>query len=215
MKPKILKKYFEKFKIFHQDFNKMENSNILADYVVEDDLDIDEFNFDDFKTIDDVQKISKRKIKWNFGDLVSFSSYRDTWTYIIGKEGKLVSNNYGGSGYLTIPYEISKYLDNVMFKYKNMDSLEFIDIRNDDKWIQEHFGILDPKNKYTYDAFEDALIININQQNSKCFAINTKNQKKWIAFDNCRNNYKNSLDQLSYKMIREYFGVFNNTDLFY
>ena len=58
MKPKILKKYFEKFKIFHQDFNKMENSNILADYVVEDDLDIDEFNFDDFKTIDDVQKIS-------------------------------------------------------------------------------------------------------------------------------------------------------------
>ena len=52
--------------------------------------------------------MSKYVNKYNFGDLVAFSDYRDTGTYIIGKDGVLIPNpDYSNSGYLTIPYEIT------------------------------------------------------------------------------------------------------------
>ena len=41
----LLEKYFENIKDFHKMYNKMEDENIFANYVIEDDLDYDEFNF--------------------------------------------------------------------------------------------------------------------------------------------------------------------------
>ena len=77
----------------------------------------------------------KLDIKYNFGDLVAFSDYRDTGTYIIGKDGKLIANpDYSGAGYLTIPYEITQYLDNAVEKYSDHE-VNCIDLRFDDKFI--------------------------------------------------------------------------------
>ena len=214
----LLEKYFENIKDFHKMYNKMEDENILANYVIEDDLDYVEFNYDDFLTIEDVQKICKWKINWNFGDLVSFSSYRDTWTYIIGKEGKLIDNGCydGGAGYLTIPYQITKYLKDAKRKYNNLDHILFIDLRYDDEWIENYIGKLDSNwnLKYTWGSYDNELIININDFN-KCnsYIIDEKNQEKWMEFIKC----KNSLNDECIDIIKKYFGVidYNNIKEFY
>ena len=214
----LLEKYFENIKDFHKMYNKMEDENIFANYVIEDDLDYDEFNYDDFLTIEDVQKICKWKINWNFGDLVSFSSYRDTWTYIIGKEGKLIDNGCydGGAGYLTIPYQITKYLKDAKRKYNNLDHILFIDLRYDDEWIENYIGKLDSNwnLKYTWGSYDNELIININDFN-KCnnYTIDEKNQEKWMEFKKC----KNSLNDECIDIIKKYFGVidYNNIKEFY
>ena len=213
MTNKLLIKYLEKLKLFHKLYKKIEDSNIIADYVIEDDLDIDEVSYEQFKSIEDVQNICKWKIKWNFGDLVSFSSYRDTWTYIIGKEGKLIGNpNYdGGAGYLAIPYEITKYLKNVKKKYKNLEHIMYFDLRFDDIFIKNYIGILDSNWNltYTFCEIESCLIINFNKNNSKEFDINLKNQQKWIEFKRCKNNL---LDEL-YVNVKEYLGVIDYDDI--
>tara|TARA_B100001093_G_C26838345_1_gene1019405 strand:- start:2245 stop:3003 length:759 start_codon:yes stop_codon:yes gene_type:complete len=112
----------------------MENSNIKADYVFYCDSDIESNN------VNNISQLSEFVYKYNFGDLVAFSDYRDTDTYIIGKEGELVRNpDYSDSGYLTIPYEITKYLDNAVEKYSNVEAM-YIDLRYDDKFILENIN---------------------------------------------------------------------------
>ena len=112
----------------------MENSDVKADYVYYCDADIES---DD---INNISQLSDHVKKYNFGDLVSFSEYRDTNTYIIGKEGNLVPNpDYSDSGYLTIPYEITQHLNNAVEKYSNVNPM-FIDLRYDDKFILENIN---------------------------------------------------------------------------
>lgn len=118
----------------------MENSNIKADYVWY----IDEiFEYDEYSKFENISDLIHynlppnitRNIKYNFGDLVAFSDYRDTGTYIIGKDGKLIANpDYSAAGYLTIPYEITQYLDNAVEKYSDIE-VNYIDLRFDDKFI--------------------------------------------------------------------------------
>ena len=51
------------------------------------------------------------------------------------KNGELVNNlDYSNSGYLTIPYEITQYLDNAVNKYQGVDPI-YINLRYDDKFI--------------------------------------------------------------------------------
>ncbi len=112
----------------------MEDSNIKADYVYycEDDLDTD--------NISNISQLSDYVKKYNFGDLVAFSDYRDTGTFIIGKNGELIDNpDYSGSGYLTIPFEITQHLNNAIEKYSNVEAM-FIDLRHDDKFILDNIN---------------------------------------------------------------------------
>ena len=112
----------------------MENSNIKAEYVFYCDAEIE------LEDINNISQMSDHVKKYNYGDLVAFSDYRDTETCIIGKEGNLIPNpDYSGSGYLTIPYEITKYLDNAVEKYSNVDA-SYIDLRHDDKFILENIN---------------------------------------------------------------------------
>jgi len=144
---------------------QMEDSSIIACYVYEDELDFDEYK--EFTNISDVENFSNKKIKWNFGDLVSFREYRDTGTYIIGKEGKLVDNpDYTDSGYLTIPYEITQYLDDATIKYKSIEP-SYIDIRHDDNYIKNNIGIVDKKwnFKYVYSEYEGLSVEFPNKKN--------------------------------------------------
>lgn len=112
----------------------MEDSNIKAEYVYYCDANIDPV---DVYNISDLSEYVK---DYNFGDLVAFSDYRDTATFFIGKEGKLIHNpDYSYSGYLTVPYEITQYLDNAVNKYKDLDPM-FIDLRYDDKFVLENIN---------------------------------------------------------------------------
>ena len=109
----------------------MEDSNILAKYVYE---------CENIKKAENIKNISELNIlDYNYGDLVSFSEYRDIKTFIIGKNGDLIKNNdIRGSGYLSIPFEITQYLDDALTKYSNSDLIiSDIELRHDDKFIQE------------------------------------------------------------------------------
>ena len=112
----------------------MENCNIKADYVYYYEADLDTSN------INNISQLSNYVYSYNFGDLVAFSEYRDTDTYIIGKNGELISNpDYSASGYLTIPYEITQYLNNAVEKYSDVEPM-YIDLRYDDKFILDNIN---------------------------------------------------------------------------
>jgi len=79
---------------------------------------------------------------YNFGDLISLYYYRGAPTHIIGKEGKLIKNpDYSQMGYLSIPFEITKYLDNATYKFKNIYYND-IDLRLNDKYVINKIGII-------------------------------------------------------------------------
>lgn len=115
----------------------MEDSNIKAEYVYYCE---DSKFYENEQNITNVSQLSDYVKNYNFGDLVAFSDYRDTGTYIIGKDGELVDNpDYSSSGYLTIPYEITQYLDDAVNKYQEVDPM-YIDLRYDDKFIIENIN---------------------------------------------------------------------------
>ena len=90
----------------------MENSTIKAKY-----LNWNNNNDNEIEKYHD--NITNYVKDYNYGDLIAFSSYRDTGTYIVGKDGNLIGNpDYTDSGYLTIPYEITQYLDDALNKYE-------------------------------------------------------------------------------------------------
>ena len=121
----------------------MENSNIKAKivyYMKNPDLNISNVE-NIFQLSKYLEKTDIRKKGWLFGDLVIFDDYRATGTYIIGKEGKLVENPDNSlSGYLTIPYEITQYLDNAVEKYSGFFDLNDIELRYDDKFIRDNIN---------------------------------------------------------------------------
>ena len=162
----------------------MENSSIKADYVYycED--------YIDSSKIDNISQLSKYVKKYNYGDLVAFSDYRDTDTFIIGKEGKLVYNpDYSGSGYLTIPYEITQYLDDATLKYSETEAM-FIDLRYDDKLILEKINLKNnklPKDwKYTYYTIEKEIQVEFPDKQHSFDVNNTSAYqiKKWYKESN-------------------------------
>ena len=65
----------------------MEDSNFNADYAYYCEADIDTSNIENIYQLNEKLKNKKHKqVKdYNFGDLVSFSEYRNTNTFIIGK----------------------------------------------------------------------------------------------------------------------------------
>jgi len=170
----------------------MEDSNIKAkyhkvykyiNYYEDEDEDEDEdcesYNLN---KCNNISKLSKYVKDYNFGDLVTFSDYRDTCTYIIGKKGKLIHNPmYGNSGYLDIPYEITQYLDNAIEKYSEIET-DSIELRYDDKFIAENINtksckILETWNwKLTWGGGE--LGVHFSDDKSHNFDLETTNAYK-------------------------------------
>lgn len=209
----ILEEYFNRLKKYHNNYQKIEDSSKLSKYLIEEDL-YDSDN-DDFKTVDDIQKILGLEIKWKFGDLVSFSSYRDTWTYIVGKEGKLFRNPPydGGAGYLCIPYDITKYLKNSKYKYSCIDVL-YMDMRHDDKFIIDNIGIIDSnlnlKFRVCFHDESDVTIISPNGDEST-FLVDFTNQIKWQEFIKCKNKITESEDSLI--VVKSFMGTIDVNDI--
>ena len=138
-----------------------EDSNTGPRYIYLEGRTLEEDPDVDFENLHNISQLSNYVEDYNFGDLVVTSDFRDTGTYIIGKDGRLVGNpDYSNSGYLTIPYEITKYLNNAIKKYGGYP-ISHIDLRYDDKFILENINTNDckvPKNwKYTLSG--DVLIV--------------------------------------------------------
>ena len=89
-------------------------------------------------------KAADLEIPTKFGDVVAFSPYRDTKTYIVDINGNLIPNpDFSGSGYLTIPLEVTKYMRNATKFYQNVLILRDnsnIYVRHDDLFIAKAYG---------------------------------------------------------------------------
>ncbi len=158
----------------------MENSNLKAKYVIWEDLQPIE------KNLNNINQIST-DIAYNYGDLISFCQYSDTYTYIIGKNGDLTINpDKLGIGLLSIPFEITQHLLNATEKYMH-DKIfvNDVDLRYDDEFIL---------NK-----------INLNQcLFLKTSKINYDGENINIEFENGK-KYKYSKEQFSSNLLRKSF----------
>ena len=167
----------------------MEDSTIKAKYIYYDDT-IKTEDFSTFRNIADLFRFINKNLEYNYGDLVAFSKYRDTETYIIGKEGKLVKNpDYSEAGYLTIPYEITNSLDNALEKYSEIE-IQYIDLRFDDTFIKENLNtksckILEKWNwKFSYNYETQELYIDFPNDTKNVFKINKTSSNKILKWYN-------------------------------
>ena len=89
----------------------------------------------DYDHITNVSQLYDCISGYQYGDLISFEDYRDVGTCIIGKNGCLIPNkDTCGCGYLSIPYKITKHLDDAVSLYSDIQARD-ISIRFDDKFI--------------------------------------------------------------------------------
>ena len=98
----------------------MENSDIRAKYVLK--------TYSGLEDIENISEISDLVKDYKFGDLVKFGI-----TYAIGKDGNLISCTDSNLN-ISIPYQITGYLDDAINKYSEID-VTFIQLRHDDKFI--------------------------------------------------------------------------------
>ena len=163
----------------------MEDSKIRAGCVYNCDAEIDTSKI----KIKNISDLSDYVTKYDYGDIVKLSDYRDTETYFIGKKGKLIGNpDYSGSGYLSVPYKITQYLDDALFKYEFAYGITHIDLRYDDKFIKENINTNDCKIlkswnlKLTY-YYSDILIVKLPNGMKRQFKVNNTDAlkiKKWV-----------------------------------
>ena len=161
----------------------MEDSKIRAGCVYNCEAEIDT------NKIKNIKDLSDYVTKYDYGDIVKFSDYRDTGTYFIGKKGKLIGNpDYSGSGYLSVPYKITQYLDDALFKYEFAYGITHIDLRYDDKFIKENINTNDCKIlkswnlKLTY-YYSNKLIVKLPNGMKRQFNVNNTDAykiKEWI-----------------------------------
>ena len=82
------------------------------------------------------------------GDAIKYSSYRDTETRFLGWNGELIENpDLSGSGYLTIPLEVTKHFKNAVKYYRNIlrgDTISIV-LRRSDEWVVKKYGRRLPK----------------------------------------------------------------------
>lgn len=121
-----------------------------------------------------------KNLKLKFGDIVSFSAYRDTESYIVGKNKVPIENpDFLGLGYLTIPIEITKHLKNAYKHYQQIIEQRpciTIQLYGNDIYLSKKYGAefpkgwivtIEPGNKETY------LHINFGNNRMETFNQNT------------------------------------------
>ena len=163
----------------------MEDSSGKAQYVYYCEEYLEEEEKDKIKNISD---LSDHVTHYKYGDLVSFSDYRDTETYIIGKKGKLIPNpDNASAGYLSIPYQITQYLDDAVSMYGHSDlSVNDIDLRYNDKFILDKINTKKCKilKKWNWKLSwcVDYLFVKFPNGKSHDFDIDNTNAEKILAW---------------------------------
>ena len=182
---KMIKRYLseEELKIWNNQniSNEIEDSNIKAECIIWDDIE-DMYKYKNISDLEGYMKVKKIN-SYNFGDLVSFSTYRDTGTMFIGKNGNLINKkDYTNAGYLTIPYEITQYLKNATHKYKDIE-YNYIDLRHDDVLLETKIGKnLNSEFKYFYDPYEDKIWVDYPNKSQGEFDLNSTNKQDIESF---------------------------------
>jgi hypothetical protein len=96
---------------------------------------------------------------YNFGDIIISSYYKFFDSYIIGKNGELIKNpDNSKSGYLSIPFEITQYMDDAVEFYENIDYND-IDLSSDDGFILRNIGRLPKSYKINYTPYISLITI--------------------------------------------------------
>jgi len=196
----------------------MENSNLKAKYVYYCDENLD---YDDIKKIKNISDLSNHVTEYNYGDLVAFSDYRDTCTCIIGKKGKLISNpDNSGSGYLSIPFSITKYLKDAVSMYGHQDlCVNDIDLRFNDKFILENINTKKCKilKKWNWKIAwcQTELFVKFPNGKSNSFNIKETNSEKILEWfkssekEQTKFRVKINLENEDLKKFKEKFGKDN------
>jgi hypothetical protein len=85
-----------------------------------------------------------------FGDIIISSYCKFFDSYIIGRNGELIKNpDNSKNGYLSIPIEITQYMDDATEYYENIDYND-IDLRYNDGFILRNIGKLPKSYKINY-----------------------------------------------------------------
>jgi len=163
----------------------MENCNEKAVYVYYCEQYLEDEEKEKIKNISD---LSDHVTHYKYGDLVAFSEYRDTETYIIGKKGKLIPNpDNASAGYLSIPYQITQYLDDAVSMYGHSDlCVNDIDLRYNDKFILNNINTKKCKilKKWNWKLSwcVDYLYVKFPNGKSNDFDISDTNSEKILAW---------------------------------
>lgn len=165
---------YDKFYVEHKDFNELYmmdegqietallEEKVTCEHVIIRGISMDKIyvlkQIIDSRTCKDHKNllIQKRKAEiheqidqdnWEFGNIINDpDGCRYAEAIIVGYDMKAVLNpDFSGSGYLTIPIEITQYLDNAYEFYKNV--IQYPDIssvtiqfKHNDKYVIEKFG---------------------------------------------------------------------------
>lgn len=113
---------------------------------------------------------------YEIGDLVMFDTYRESDTLIVSKDGKLVKNpDYSDAGYLSIPIEVTQYIDDPIKKYSesyDIGYMPILELAQDHKFILNKIGKISKSYNckiFIQDVDQIEIIVN---GNSKIFDIN-------------------------------------------
>ena len=107
-----------------------------------------------------------------FGDIiVDDSGYRYDGAYFIGKNGEHIINpDNSKTCHLSIPYDITQYLQDASNKYKYISYLD-IELRYDDKLIVKTIGQIDESLGFKYFYSPEEMMITIKFPNNKYMYI--------------------------------------------
>ena len=102
-----------------------------------------------------------------FGDIiVDDSGYRYDGAYFIGKNGEHIINpDNTKTCHLSIPYDITQYLEDALNKYKYISYYD-IELRYDDKFIVDSIGHMDESMSFNYFYTPDEMMISIKYPNN-------------------------------------------------
>jgi len=152
-------------------------------------FDIDEI-IDKIKSMKDLKKYNLYDGPYEFGDIVRLNEYRDTGTFFVGEKGELIENpDNSGSGYLTVPLEITKHFDDAIKKFE-IDYLEIndIELKYNDKLILDKINTKNCKIKendnfilsyYFYDNTLEVIFPNGNHNRFDINELTANKIKKW------------------------------------
>ncbi|CAF1338231.1 unnamed protein product [Adineta ricciae] len=126
----------------------------------------------------------------SFGDVLNWSQGRPTEAFFVLQDRTLLKNpDRSGSGYLTIPFAITKNSRNALLRYEYViesvgkNYVTTIELHPEDVFIKKNWGdvpseILSRNVEFIYDPLEEFLYVNIpNTKKSKEFKLGSTTMK--------------------------------------
>ena len=104
----------------------------------------------------------------SFGDIIVINRENKEIYYFIGKGGHLIENQPDDYTELTVPYEISQYLNDATNKYSEID-YSGIYLNYDDQFLKKNIGDCQSSWNYRYLLLNDFRTLIVNYQDNRKF----------------------------------------------